>query len=149
LCQRLGRITPKDSVTRSTYRVRVKPAVSSRVLRAAREWEHLSGQDRSDLARELRCSGWSYGEIMDLIPVSKGTVAYWCRDLVLSPTQVTAIKRRRPPGVITGTPIDTQRKRRAEVGQIRVAARGFARRHLSDSFFVAGVTSIGPKGRRR
>ena len=63
----------------------------------------------------LRRAGWTYGEIMDLLPVPKGTLAGWCKDIRLTEDQIEAIKARRPPGIRSGIPVDTQRKRRAEI----------------------------------
>jgi len=42
------------------------------------EWDRLSRWERCELGKDLRCLGLSYGEIMDLIPVKKSTLATWC-----------------------------------------------------------------------
>jgi hypothetical protein len=39
------------------------------------EWDGLSRWERSELGKDLRRLGLSYGEIMDLIPVKKSTLA--------------------------------------------------------------------------
>ncbi|NNC91958.1 MAG: hypothetical protein HKN80_05660, partial [Acidimicrobiia bacterium] len=39
----------------------------------------LGQWNRAELGRSLRRLGLSYGEIMNLIPVPKGTLAGWCR----------------------------------------------------------------------
>ena len=38
-------------------------------------WDTLSRWERSELGKDLRRLGLSYGEIMDLIPVKKSTLA--------------------------------------------------------------------------
>jgi hypothetical protein len=47
-------------------------------------WETMSRWERSELGKDLRRLGLSYGEIMDLIPVKKSTLATWCREVKLS-----------------------------------------------------------------
>jgi hypothetical protein len=107
------------------------------VLERVRAYEALSRWERSELGRELRRLGLSYGEIMELIPVKKSTLATWCRDVVLTREQIDAIKLRRAqePGV----PRDTQPKRRREVEMIRAQARLEAEHLISDPLWSAGV----------
>jgi hypothetical protein len=79
---------------------------------------------------------------MEVLPVGKGTLAGWCKEIRLTEERIEAIKAiktRRPVGVRTGIPVDTQRKRRREVERIREEAAIFAGRHMSDSLFVAGA----------
>ena len=71
------------------------------------EWDRLSRWERSELGMDLSRLGLSYGEIMNLIPVKKSTLATWCREVRLTEEQWAAIKSRRPP--IPGIPRDTQR----------------------------------------
>jgi hypothetical protein len=128
------------------YLARVTPEAPSALLDRTRQWEHLSRWERSELGRDLRRLGWTYGEIMEVLPVAKGTLAGWCRDIRLREDQVAAIKRRRPPGVRTGIPIDTQRKRRLEVERLRHDAQAYAAARLDDAFFVAGVVMYWAEG---
>ena len=100
-------------------------------------WSSLSRWERAEVGRRLRRRGLSYGEIMALIPVPKGTLAGWCRGIDLTPQQAAAIFER--TGSRKGVPRDTQRKRRLEVERIRGEAREFARDHLSDPLWVAGT----------
>jgi len=96
----------------------------------------LSRWERAELGRALRRLGLSYGEIRELIPVPKGTLVDWCREIHLSEEQVALIKQRRGP---REGPRDTQWKRRAEVEAIRAEARRFARDHLEDPVWTAGT----------
>ena len=73
-------------------------------------WEGLSRWERSELGKDLRRLGLSYGEIMELIPVKKSTLATWCRDVRLTEEQSAAIRERRS-AIETGIPRDTNRKR--------------------------------------
>ncbi|HXV70220.1 MAG TPA: hypothetical protein VEB69_02345 [Acidimicrobiia bacterium] len=77
----------------------------------------MSRWERSELARELRRLGLSYGEIMELIPVQKSTLATWCPDVVLGAGQIEAIKMRRAPNLEPQR--DTQWRRRQQIDRIR------------------------------
>ena len=103
-------------------------------------WKSLTRWERAELGRKLRREGWTYGEIMEVLPVGKGTLAGWCKDIRLSPDQIEEIKARRPAGIRTGIPIDTQRKRRLEIETIRKSAEAEAPFRLTDALWVAGVT---------
>jgi hypothetical protein len=80
---------------------------------AAAHWAQLSEWERAELGRRLRRDGWTCGESMDVLPVGKGTLAGWCKEIRLSDEQIEAIKARRPSGVGTGIPVDTQRPSQA------------------------------------
>jgi len=107
-------------------------------------YESMSRWDRSELGRELRGLGLSYGEIMELIPVKKSTLATWCRDVELTRVQIQEIKERRAqePGI----PRDTQRKRRAEVARIRRAAAARVEALIEDPLWLAGITLYWAEG---
>lgn len=121
-------------------------------VKAASNWLSLSRWERAELGRTLRRAGWTYGEIMELLPVGKGTLAGWCKEIRLSQVQIQAIKGRRPPGVRTGIPVDTQRKRRAEIEELKRQASTEAHALLADPFWIAGVVlywAEGSKTKRR
>ena len=105
----------------------------------AAEWDELHRWERSELGKALRRLGLTYGEIRDLIPVPKGTLSDWCREIDLSKEQIEAIRERTGPDSRRGIPVDTQWRRREEIAQIREQARRFAEDHLDDAFFMAGV----------
>ena len=77
------------------------------------EWDRLSRWERSELGKDLRRLGLSYGEIMDLIPVKKSTLATWCRDVRLTEEQCVAIKERTGSRAreFRGTPTETRIER--------------------------------------
>ncbi len=106
-------------------------------LERVRAYEELSRWEKSELGRELRRLGLSYGEIMDLIPVKKSTLATWCRDVALTDEQVVAIRER--TGQERGLPRDTQRKRRREVELVQGMAALEAEHLIADPFWTAGV----------
>ena len=108
------------------------------------EWDGLSRWERSELGKDVRRVGLSYGEIMDLIPVKKSTLATWFRDVRLTQEQWAAIKSRRPP--ISGIPRDTQRKRHRETDLIGLKhdSKPFTFRTTPSGQWA--FPSTGPKG---
>ena len=110
------------------------------LLSQAHEWNELHRWERRQLAMALRSLGMSYGEIRALIPVPWGTLSNWVRQVPRTPDQVESIRRRTGPESQRGIPRDTHRRRREEIARIRRQARTFAEQHISDAFFVAGVT---------
>ncbi len=82
-------------VTDDSYLVSMELEVT--VLERMRTYEALSRWEKSELGRELRRLGLSYGEIMELIPVKKSTLATWCREVNLPEQQIAALKKRRAP----------------------------------------------------
>jgi hypothetical protein len=116
-------------------------------LERVRTYEALSRWEKSELGRDLRRLGLSYGEIMELIPVKKSTLATWCRDVAVTEQQIEAIRERRP-STKRGTPRNTQRKRQREVELIQTQATLEAEHLIDDPFWVAGVSMYWAEGRR-
>jgi hypothetical protein len=113
-------------------------------------WESLSRWEKSEVGKDLRRQGLSYGEIMELIPVKKSTLATWCREVDLTQDQIEAIRERRAQ--IPGIPVDTNWRRREEIEQLRSIAREVATDLIDDPFWVAGLVlywAEGTKGRNR
>jgi hypothetical protein len=115
------------------------------VLERVRTYHSLSRWEKSELGRDLRRLGLSYGEIMDLIPVKKSTLATWCRDVKLNEVQVKAIKVRRP-STRRGVPRNTQWRRHREVKLIQAQAVLEAHHLVSDPFWTAGVAMYWGEG---
>ena len=109
------------------------------LIERAGEWDELHRWERSELGKELRRLGLTQGEIRELIPVPKATLSYWCQEIDLTQNQIEAIRARTGPDARMGIPVDTQWRRREEIGRIREEARRFAEAHFYDPFFVAGV----------
>lgn len=107
------------------------------VLERVRAYDTYSRWEKSEIGRDLRRLGLSYGEIMDLIPVKKSTLATWCRDIELTPEQIDAIKKR--TGENARVP-DTQWRRRAEIEAIRSRASERAVHLMVEPLWVAGVS---------
>ena len=107
------------------------------ILERVRKYQGLSRWERQELGKDLRRQGLSYGEIMEMVPVKKSTLATWCRDIRLTPGQIDAIKRRR--ALEPGFRRDTNKKRLREISELRAIARDEARRMAGDPFWVAGL----------
>lgn len=108
------------------------------------EWEFLSRWERSEIGRDLRRLGLSYGEIRKLIDVKKSTLATWCQDIELSTEQAAAIRVR--TGSREGVPVDTQWRRRLEVEAIREDAAKEASLLIHDPLWIAGVVLYWAEG---
>ena len=109
-------------------------------------WKSMTRWERAELGRKLRRDGWTYGEIMDVLPVGKGTLAGWCKEIRLSDEQIEAIKGRRPPGVRTGIPVDTQRKRRRVIEAMQRAAAADVPTLIDNSLWLAGTIMYWAEG---
>ncbi|MGH8946737.1 MAG: hypothetical protein ACRDVL_11390 [Acidimicrobiia bacterium] len=122
--------------------------LEGKFLQRVGEWESMSRWERSELGRELRRLGLSYGEIMELIPVKKSTPATWCRDVKLTEDQIEAIKERRAPE--PGIPRNTNWRRLEEIDQLREIASDLLPELIEDPLWIAGLIlywAEGSKGR--
>ena len=111
--------------------------LEAEILERVREFERYSRWERSEVGRDLRRLGLSYGEIMELIPVKKSTLATWCRDVDMTEEQIKAIKERRAPE--PGFRRNTNRWRHEQVEQIRATARGQVPALINDPLWIAGI----------
>lgn len=100
--------------------------------------------ERSEVGRDLRRLGLSYGEIQRYIDVKKSTLATWCRDVTLTSDQKAAIQQR--TGSRKGIPRDTNWRRRLEIADIRRTALKEAARLAGDALWVAGVVLYWAEG---
>lgn len=114
------------------------------LLERVRSWGTLSRWERSELGKDLRRAGLSYGEIMAMVPVKKSTLATWCRDVELSQEQIEAIRLRRPP--IPGIPRNTQRKRLQVIALIEAQAKLEAIHLQNDPFWCLGIALYWAEG---
>jgi hypothetical protein len=117
------------------------------VTEVAANWDRLTRWERAELGRSLRRQGWTYGEIMEVLPVGKGTLSGWCREIRLTEDQINAMKARSPNK--KGIPRDTNRKRRAEIEAIRSEARSEAFQMLNNPDWLAGVVLYWAEGGKR
>jgi hypothetical protein len=121
--------------------------VPAELLAQARLWPVLKRWERRELGQALRALGMSYREIGEIIPVPKGTLSAWCRDVPLTAEQSarprylnTASAARRRAGA-------TLRNRNLlRVADIRTAARTEALALRKDPFWVAGVVAYWAEG---
>jgi hypothetical protein len=118
--------------------------LEAEILERVGTWKSLSRWEKSELGKDLRRQGLSYGEIMDVIDVKKSTLATWCHEVSLSAEQIEAIKKRRAQ--IPGIPVDTNWRRREEIAVIRQIAREVATDLIDDPLWVAGLTLYWAEG---
>lgn len=120
--------------------------LETEVLERVETYESLSRWEKSEVGRDLRRLGLSYGEIMDLIEVKKSTLATWCRDVELTEDQIAAIKERRAQ--IPGISVDTNWRRRAEIRELREVARSLVPELATDPLWVAGLVLYWAEGNK-
>jgi hypothetical protein len=120
------------------------PHVPNHLADPVANWDDLTRFERSELGKALRRLGWTYGEIRRVIPVPKGTLSYWCRDIQLTDEQIAAIKERTQSRV--GVPRDTQRKRREEARVIRTRAEAEAQKLIEDPMWLLGIALYWAEG---
>lgn len=67
-------------------------------------------------AQAFRKQGWSYGEILRIIPASKDTISRWCRDIKLNKKQLLKLYKNQRSGGLKGSIIGAknQQKKRLE-----------------------------------
>ncbi len=122
----------------------------SELLARARLWSMLPQWGRKELAQDLRKAGLSYRQIMGFIPVAKATLSSWCRDIELTPAQVTQLRALNNSQLARRRAGATLRSRSIErVRAIRAAAREEAASLLDDPFWVAGVVAYWAEGAKR
>jgi hypothetical protein len=118
--------------------------LEERILKRVRNWDAMSRWEKSELGRDLRREGLSYGEIMDLIDVKKSTLATWCREVQLTDDQIKAIKDRRAEA--PGLPRNTNWKRKLEISELRTSARARVQELAVDPLWVAGLVLYWAEG---
>lgn len=113
-------------------------------------WARLKRWQRRDLGQSLRRLGLSYREIQDVIPVAKGTLSEWCRDIPLSEPQMLTLAKRganRLARAQVGAKLRQRSLARAEA--IRASARDEARCLMNNPLWVAGVVAYWAEGAKR
>ena len=135
LCDTFGTMTRRPPEAPAGLRARITA------------WPDLNRRERAEVGRALRRLGWSYGEICGLLPVPKGTLAGWCRDIRLTDDQVRAITARR--GTEAGVRRDTQRKRQNEIASLRADAAAEVPTLVHEPLWVAGTVLYWGEGSKK
>jgi hypothetical protein len=117
----------------------------------AARWDELKRWERKELGQALRMLGLSYGEIGKIIPVGKGTLSPWCRDIPLTPEQIERLRttsgNREAGRARTGAIL---RQRNLErVAAIRRAGREEAKCLMEDPRWMSGVVAYWAEGAKR
>ncbi len=72
-------------------------------------------------AVELRKAGRTYGEILKDLPVSRGSLSCWLRDVALGPEQAARIEQKNSAALRKLSAINERRKRASQEGKRRLA----------------------------
>lgn len=121
--------------------------IDTETLEKMKRWDELKRWERREIGQELRRLGLCYHEIACLIPVSKGTLSGWCRDLELTPAQSQLLEARQRSLSALGR-IGKKRRyvARERNAAIRRDARAEARTLAADSHRVAGTMAYWAEG---
>ncbi len=120
--------------------------ISEEMCDRIRRWRDLKRWERREIGQELRQMGLSYTEIASVIPVSKGTLSGWCRDIRLTEGQRSRLASLRPQTTV-GDTLRARNKARTEA--IRVAAAAEADALSTDPFWTAGLVAYWSEGSKR
>lgn len=113
-------------------------------------WPELKGWERKELGQKLRRLGLSYREIAEIVPVAKGTLSAWCRDVEVTDEQQARLREKRPRLAARQAQGVTMRRRALERrAAIRAAAREEAGSLAQDPFWSAGVVAYWAEGSKR
>lgn len=110
-------------------------------------WADLKRWERKEIGQTLRRMGLSYREIAAVIPVHKGTLSGWCRDIDLGDEHARRLSEKRAERREIGRRLHQRAVDRAQA--IRETAHTEADRYLCDPFWVAGVTAYWAEGAKR
>jgi len=110
-------------------------------------WLHLKRWEKRELAQQLRGLGLLYREIREIIPVPKGTLSDWCRDVELTPEQQTRLQAASHRAATARAVGARNRKRNlVRIAAIRQTARLEAENLRGDPFWTAGVVAYWAEG---
>lgn len=123
------------------------PEVPQALRARASHWADLKRWERREIGQELRRLGLSYREIAAIIPVGKGTLSGWCRDLELTTEQRARLRALRPAETVR-MEIGLRRRKHTlrRIDAIKTAARAKAHTLRADPFWVAGVVAYWSEG---
>ena len=126
------------------------PCVPQSLLDRVSSWHVLKRWERRELGQELRRLGLSYGEITRIVPVHKGTLSEWCRQIDLTGEQRERLRTLRP-NLATRMAVGRRHHERAQARQnaIRVAARVEVSFLSTDPDWIAGVVAYWAEGSKR
>ena len=103
-------------------------------------------------ARELRAQGWTYGEIVEELGVSKSSVSLWCRDVAVDPALLDGRRRARYLAgnlSVTKRPSSLQLRKEAEIEACRRHAAAWLGELNDRDLFVAGIALYAGEGTKR
>ncbi len=105
-----------------------------------------------DLARRLRHRGYSYGQIMKIIPVGKGTLNGWLKDIELTRLQrdriLARIRDAGRRGSQKGAWLNRQKSLKRIRGIVKEARREFPER-IGDPLFLTGLALFWAEGAKK
>lgn len=105
--------------------------------------------DDREKAQVLRRLGYSYGEILSKIHVSKDTISRWCKDIALTESQKYQLQMNKSAGQRKGSIIAAERKRllrKETIQKMRIQAKGELGDLNRRDLFIAGIALYAAEG---
>jgi len=93
-------------------------------------------------AIKLRQRGLSYSEIQKKVPVSKDTLSRWCRDVILTFSQMGRLKKRKLKGAEKGRIIGAKKQQRDRIKRTKILIKKGKKeigRLTKRDRFIAGI----------
>lgn len=98
-------------------------------------------------ALQLRRQGLSYSEIQEKVSVSKDTLSRWCRDVILKPSQMERLTKRRLEGAERGRILGAKKQQRDRIRRtkklIREGKKEIGRLSRRDRFIAGTALYLG------
>lgn len=99
-------------------------------------------------ARELRKSGHSVNEIVNLLNVSKGSVSIWVRDIKLNEIQRDRLKEKHLKSIQYGDDSSVRRKNLNLRKQYQDEGKSLAKKYINESLFIMGCSLYWAEGNK-
>ncbi len=102
-------------------------------------------------ARQLRTQGASIKDIAKQLKISPSTASIWCRDIILSPTQIRQLLKSKEKNITAGRLRGAQIQRERRLDRIRAAEQeAYRLKSLTDNeFWIAGLALYLAEGSKR
>lgn len=105
-----------------------------------------------DLVIKLRKKGYTYNQILEVVPVSKSSVSLWLKDSVLTEAEMSVLKRRKNTNISRGrirAAASLRRARESRDKKIFDEAKREFSAHVRNPFFQLGIALYWAEGAKR
>lgn len=105
-----------------------------------------------EIARKIRKQGHSIGYIAQKMKVSKSTASYWCRDIVLLPSQIQNLQERQKTASLKALLLNAEKKRKERLKR-EESLMNLGKREMGTvsrrDLFIAGLSLYWAEGYKK